>query len=285
MNHSFDIKVATEYGVNEAILFNHICYWYKYNKANNQNYIDGEYWTYNSYKAFAEMFTYWSERQIRYIINNLIKNKLIKKGSFNKKNYDQTNWYTLDTVGKQFIQNYDVDVTKLSDQDVTNLSSIADKNVRPIPNINTNIKPNINNTVGAKAPQKVKFCPPTLEEVKAYIQEKGYKVDAEKWWNYYDSKDWYIGKNKMVKWKSAVATWNTRNYDEERKIKLEAQKAYIADVEMKKQKNKNNLEKTHEMFQKAEKFMEFLGGKSDKSRSRAIDNHNQSLLPDKKDTG
>lgn len=160
--------------------------------------------------------------------------------------------------------------------------------------LNKNVKHNntrVNNTrknsitVGADAPKQAKFCPPTLEEVKAYIQEKGYKVDAEKWWNYYDSKDWYIGKNKMVKWKSAVATWNTRNYDEERKIKLEAQKAYIADVEMKKQKNKNNLEKTHEMFQKAEKFMEFLGGKSDKSRSRAIDNYNQSLLPDKKDTG
>lgn len=97
-------------------------------------------------------------------------------------------------------------------------------------------------TVGAKAP----FTPPTLEEVQNYIAEKGYKVDAEKWWNYYDAKDWYIGKNKMVKWKSAVATWNTRNYDEERKAKIEAQKAYAKDVEMRakstQQKNQENFD-------------------------------------------
>lgn len=55
------------------------------------------------------------------------------------------------------------------------------------------------------------FVPPTLEEVRAYIAEKGYRVDADQWWNFYSSKGWMIGKNKMAKWKAAVATWNNRD--------------------------------------------------------------------------
>ena len=49
--------------------------------------------------------------------------------------------------------------------------------------------------------------PPDIEDVKAYIKEKGYDIDAEEWWYFYDSKGWKIGKEKMKKWKSAVNTW------------------------------------------------------------------------------
>lgn len=52
-----------------------------------------------------------------------------------------------------------------------------------------------------------RFVPPTLEEVKQFILEKQYHVDAEKFWNFYESKGWYVGKNKMKKWRAAVANW------------------------------------------------------------------------------
>ena len=52
-----------------------------------------------------------------------------------------------------------------------------------------------------------KFNRPTLEEVTAYIKEKKYNVDADKWYNFYQSKGWMIGKNKMKDWKAAVRTW------------------------------------------------------------------------------
>ncbi len=55
--------------------------------------------------------------------------------------------------------------------------------------------------------KKVSFCKPTLEEVKNFIAEKSYNVDAEKFWNFYESKDWFIGKNKMKDWKASVRTW------------------------------------------------------------------------------
>lgn len=54
-----------------------------------------------------------------------------------------------------------------------------------------------------------RFIPPTIEEVAEYAAEKGYiYVDAEKFCNFYDSKGWFVGKNKMKKWRSAVSNWN-----------------------------------------------------------------------------
>jgi hypothetical protein len=51
------------------------------------------------------------------------------------------------------------------------------------------------------------FSPPTLEEVQAYCQERKNKVDPEKWRDFYSSKGWMIGKNKMKDWRAAVRTW------------------------------------------------------------------------------
>ena len=44
MTHNFDTEIATEYGINEAILLNNIYYWVEYNKANEKNFHDGYYW-------------------------------------------------------------------------------------------------------------------------------------------------------------------------------------------------------------------------------------------------
>jgi uncharacterized protein YdaU (DUF1376 family) len=48
---------------------------------------------------------------------------------------------------------------------------------------------------------------PTIEEVKAYCLERGNAVDPEKWFDFYSSKGWMIGKNEMRDWKAAVRTW------------------------------------------------------------------------------
>lgn len=63
------------------------------------------------------------------------------------------------------------------------------------------------NVFGDKSPVR-RFMPPTLEEVKEYITEHGYKVDAERFVDFYESKGWMVGKNKMKDWKAAVRTWN-----------------------------------------------------------------------------
>ena len=59
---------------------------------------------------------------------------------------------------------------------------------------------------GAKTAKR--FCPPTLEEVKAYCAEKEYNIDAERFIDFYASKGWFIGKNKMKDWQAAVRNWH-----------------------------------------------------------------------------
>ena len=54
---------------------------------------------------------------------------------------------------------------------------------------------------------RIAFQIPTLEEIKSYIHEKGYSVDAEKFFYFYGSKGWMVGKNKMKNWRMAIATW------------------------------------------------------------------------------
>ena len=70
-------------------------------------------------------------------------------------------------------------------------------------------KPDVPEDVPNPEEQKKRtyFKPPTVEEVAAYVKEKGYSVDAEQFVAFYESKGWMIGKNKMQKWRAAVATW------------------------------------------------------------------------------
>lgn len=71
MTYSFDTELAQKLGVNEAILLQNIVFWLL-NKANGSNYYD-TYWTYNSHKAFKELFPFWTENQIRRILESLWK--------------------------------------------------------------------------------------------------------------------------------------------------------------------------------------------------------------------
>ena len=52
-----------------------------------------------------------------------------------------------------------------------------------------------------------RFTPPTVEEVEKYCCERMNAVDPERFVNYYSSKGWMIGKNKMKDWRAAVRTW------------------------------------------------------------------------------
>lgn len=63
-----------------------------------------------------------------------------------------------------------------------------------------------------------RFTPPTLTEIKEYIKEKKYYVDGDRFYNFYESKDWMIGTNKMKKWKAALANWNKKSEQPENKF-------------------------------------------------------------------
>ena len=52
-----------------------------------------------------------------------------------------------------------------------------------------------------------KFTPPSIEEVRDYCLERMNNVDPEKFIDFYESKGWMVGKNKMKDWRAAVRTW------------------------------------------------------------------------------
>lgn len=52
-----------------------------------------------------------------------------------------------------------------------------------------------------------RFTPPTIEEVKAYCQERGNSVDAQRFVDFYSSKGWKVGNSPMKDWRAAVRTW------------------------------------------------------------------------------
>ena len=66
-----------------------------------------------------------------------------------------------------------------------------------------NIKKDKNNNV-------CHFVPPTLEEVKAYCQERENSVDAERFVDFYTSKGWKVGNQPMKDWKAAIRTWERK---------------------------------------------------------------------------
>ena len=220
----FDTNIAKRYGVNAAILLYNIAYWSKVNEANGNNFYDGHYWTYNSRKAYSELFPYLSERQIKTALDKLIDDGVIITGVYNEYKYDRTMWYALTDKGKALtadsndLQKLNVDakmsnafdinvkcIPQKCQMDIAEMSNGNSENVRPIPDIIPNKRPNIiSDREGEKAKR---FSPPSLEEVKAYCLERGNGIDAQHFIDYYTANGWKVGKKPMKDWKATVRTW------------------------------------------------------------------------------
>lgn len=208
MQHHFDIELAKRFGILEAVLLDNIQFWIKKNEANKQNYFDGSYWTYNSIHAFSELFPYASDKQIRTSLKKLVDEGLLKTGNYNKSAYDRTLWYALTEKGKSILPNGQMEATKRENG--------IDQEGEPIPYTNSDIKPNKKpNREGAK-----RFTPPTIEEVKAYCQERGNNVDPERFVDFYASKGWKVGNSSMKDWKASVRTWEKRDNESKPKHKV-----------------------------------------------------------------
>lgn len=135
MNHSFDIDIARKYGVNCAIILQHIWFWVEKNKANRQNFHDGKYWTFNSVKAFQELFPYMTQKQIRTALDTLKQEGLILSGDYNDAACDRTKWYALSEKGKSILHRGQTDLPYRA-------NAFAPQG-KPIPDINTDINTDI----------------------------------------------------------------------------------------------------------------------------------------------
>ncbi|MFH1290381.1 MAG: hypothetical protein ABIH92_03160, partial [Nanoarchaeota archaeon] len=57
---------------------------------------------------------------------------------------------------------------------------------------------------------------PKIEEVSEYCKERNNHVDPPTWYDHYEAKGWFIGKNKMKDWKAAVRTWEKESENKKR---------------------------------------------------------------------
>lgn len=165
MIHIFDTDIAVKYGLKSAIILQNIYYWVSKNEANEVNFKDGRYWTYNSIKAFMKLFPYMTEKQIRSSLKILIDDGLIITGKFNDSPYVHTLWYAITEKGMTILQksNYDLpfqeDRFALQGKTLDN-TSIPNKTIQ-----NNNTKENTNNK---------HLILSETEEILAFLNEKAH---------------------------------------------------------------------------------------------------------------
>lgn len=238
MNYTFDVDVAKKVGVNGAIFLANLQFWILKNKANGTNFHDGRYWTFNSIKAYEDIFPFWTGKQIQIVISKLRDSGLILTGNYNKDKRDRRLWYTLSDEGEAVLNggNWGSAFAQNVKSDLPEKASTFSQTGKCIyTDINTDIKQQMeNSTVGgacapapATAPPSSKKKPsriPTLDEVKAYAIEKGStELEAEKFFDYWESMGWMRHGSPIVKWKPAFAQWLRNGYGKSNKEKAPAQ--------------------------------------------------------------
>lgn len=161
MRYSFNINLAKKYGIEEAIFLENLIFWVIRNRANQKNYFDGRTWTYNSVRAFNVLFPFWTAKQIRRVLDSLLKQGVIVKGNYNKNPYDRTLWYALAEEDTFICQYGQVDLPKPPNE-------FCEKG-QPIPDIKPDIKPDVepDNKILTSKPETAPACGvPFLEKEK-----------------------------------------------------------------------------------------------------------------------
>lgn len=138
--HCFDTEIAEKYGLEASIILNNISYWVQHNEANEKNFHDGKYWTFNSVKAFNELFPYMSEKKIRNALKALEEDGIIITGNFNKLACDRTKWYAITEKGKCILSNGQMD-SPIGQMDSPEKANAFCPKGKPIPDIDTDYKP------------------------------------------------------------------------------------------------------------------------------------------------
>lgn len=74
------------------------------------------------------------------------------------------------------------------------------------------IEKEIHSSAKSTTTKRKRFEKPTLSEIKAYCIERNNNVDAQHFFDYYESNGWKVGKNSMKNWQAAVRTWEKNSY-------------------------------------------------------------------------
>ena len=105
MRYSFDTEAAARYGVEEAILLDHIRFWCEKNQSNPDCQREGRCWMYASAARLAEHFPFWSVPKIRRLLKSLVRQGALLEGRFGRFAFDRTLWYAVSESVLSMFQN------------------------------------------------------------------------------------------------------------------------------------------------------------------------------------
>ncbi len=104
-----------------------------------------------------------------------------------------------------------IDVTQ-SNTDVTKCNTEIEIEIEKEIDIDIEKELELKKSNERKTKTKV-FAIPTVDEIKEYCKERKNNVDAEKFFDYYESKGWLVGKTKMKNWQAAIRNWEKNSFD------------------------------------------------------------------------
>ena len=163
------------------------------------SYSDGGSAFYGSTEYLAKRLGSSKSRIIK-VLNEMVSKGLIIKKTSGRYNFYVTNFnYVCNT-----------DESSVSVQHPERCQIDTESSVVPTPN---NINNNINDTISVK-----RFVKPNVEEIESYCKERNNNVDAQQFFDYYESKGWKVGKSPMKDWKASVRTWERNSFNNQSKV-------------------------------------------------------------------
>ena len=140
-----------------------------------------------------------SQQDSEKLANKIARNSLTSLQETNEQDSEKLANYTL----------------KTNEQDSEKLTTNNNK-------YKSNNKTNNNIYMGDNSESKPKhtskrFIKPSIEEIKEYCSQNDLNIDCERFYDYYESNDWHVGKNKMKDWKETARNWNRNNYNSNKK--------------------------------------------------------------------
>lgn len=110
---------------------------------------------------------------------------------------------------REYRQRIETDRTNVQ----TNLRQISEKSPPEIElEKEIKIEKEIDSSAKSTTTKRKRFEKPTLSEIKQYCTERNNNVNAEQFYDYYESNGWKVGKNSMKDWKAAFRTWERSEY-------------------------------------------------------------------------
>lgn len=180
-NHNFNTTLAKRYGIEEAIIIEHLYWWIHKNECNDEMFKDGRVWCYSSMKAFERYIAYMNGQKIRRVINKLQEKGKVLIGNYNKVATNQTLWYAFSDDMVDELQELDYDFSKMKNGVFKSEKSIEYNNNKD--NLNNNLS-ELNNSS-----KSLLNCEVSFDDFYKLYPNKRSKPAAIKAWNRLSAKD------------------------------------------------------------------------------------------------